>query len=109
MSIGEITVVNKHTYRGKSTGVVYIGRGSVFGNPYPLPKYTREASIAKYKKDFLVLMTWESPMKIALRKIAQEILHGRDVKLMCYCAPRACHGDVLKQYIDEAIAKRLNQ
>ncbi len=31
--IGSVTVVNKYTHKGD---YIYIGRGSVFGNPFPM-------------------------------------------------------------------------
>jgi hypothetical protein len=30
---------------------------------------------------------------------------GEDINLMCYCAPKACHGDVLKEFIESMIVK----
>lgn len=64
---------------------VYIGRGSKWGNPYRIDVHgTRNEVIRMYEEH---LMT--SP---ELLKDLHE-LKGRD--LACFCAPKACHGDLL--------------
>lgn len=65
---------------------VYIGRPSKWGNPFVIGKDgTREEVIAKFEQ-----YLFDSPELLAA---VQEELKGRDV--MCFCAPHACHGDVL--------------
>lgn len=63
----------------------YIGRGSKWGNPFRIgPDGTREDVIAKYA-------AWLRRQPQLLRCIDE--LRGKD--LVCYCAPLACHGDLL--------------
>lgn len=71
---------------------VYIGRGSRWGNPFVIGKDGDRAEvIAKYKEYAIarigVDMHWMKP------------LIGKN--LMCFCAPLACHGDVLLKMIGE--------
>ena len=74
-------VVNKH-YQGYT---LYIGRGSKWGNPFVIGKDgTREEVIAKYKEHLV-----SSP------ELMDSLYELEDQKLGCFCAPRACHGDVL--------------
>jgi Domain of unknown function (DUF4326) len=69
----------------KASGV-YVGRPSRFGNPFLIDRDgSREQVIAKYR-DWLC----EQPELIAFAKIE---LRGKD--LICWCAPLACHADVL--------------
>ena len=64
---------------------VYIGRPSVWGNPFVIGKDgTREQVIAKYRAYVL-----SNPQLMA--RIGE--LRGKT--LGCWCAPFACHGDVL--------------
>ena len=64
---------------------VYIGRGSKWGNPFVIDKHgTRSEVIAKYKEYIL-----GKPELLA----QLHELKGKDV--VCYCAPQACHGDIL--------------
>ena len=71
---------------GSPEGAVYIGRPSKWGNPYVIgPRHTREEVIEKFEK-YLA----RSPQLMAAVK---EELKGKD--LVCFCAPLACHGDIL--------------
>lgn len=73
---------------------VYIGRPSKFGNPFVIGKDgTRSEVIAKFEKYLL-----ETP---DLLKAANEELQGKD--LICYCAPKACHGDILLFHANKII------
>ena len=67
---------------------VYIGRGSVYGNPYVIGKHgTREEVIAKYREAL------EEHLDDPTTQEALLALDGKD--LVCFCAPLPCHGDVL--------------
>lgn len=67
---------------------VYIGRGSVYGNPYVIGKHgTREEVIAKFRKDLEACLDDPETQEALLA------LDGKD--LVCFCAPKPCHGDVL--------------
>lgn len=79
------TVNLKVVGRGYTDGV-YIGRPSVFGNPFTVGKDgTREEVIAAYEKHL------QAHPEIVEQ--AKRDLPGRN--LICWCAPLACHGDVL--------------
>lgn len=63
---------------------VYVGRPTRWGNPYIVKVHgTREEVVEKYKAGL-------DPD--AIRQIKEE-LRGKD--LICWCAPKACHADVL--------------
>jgi hypothetical protein len=64
---------------------VYIGRPSKWGNPFPMgEEKDREQVIAKFEQYLM-----NSPELLA--QIGE--LKGKD--LVCFCAPKACHGDIL--------------
>lgn len=64
---------------------VYIGRGSKWGNPFVIGKDgTREQVIAQYETHIR-----------RQTKLLAEIGELRGKTLGCWCAPKACHGDVL--------------
>ena len=66
-------------------GAVYIGRPTKWGNPFVIGRNgTREDVISKYE-DWVVT---QPELMQALHE-----LRGKD--LVCFCAPQACHGDVL--------------
>lgn len=80
-------------------GSVYIGRPSKWGNPFShLPGTlaahrveSRAAAVAAYEQ-------WLREQPDLTRDAALE-LRGRD--LVCWCAPAACHGDVLIRVANE--------
>lgn len=82
-------VLNK--YRDEiPEGAVYIGRPSKWGNPFVLRNpNNREQVIRLYKHWMMKRMEEDSSL---LEEIKTE-LGGKD--LVCFCAPHACHGDVL--------------
>lgn len=90
-------VVNKKDLTD-AAGTVYIGRPSKWGNPFS----HRDGTIAKYKV---------SSRKEALEKYEKYLLDNRALMdslhelkgktLVCWCKPKACHGDILKKYVDK--------
>lgn len=112
-----IYVVNKYHHTPTSRDV-YIGRGSPLGNPFthrPLEKTkarfqceTREESILRYADHLKTIMD-NQDVKNELNRIYKLAMTG-DVFLVCYCAPQACHGEVIKILIEEVIIiKKTNQ
>ncbi len=86
-------VVNK--YRDKYD--VYIGRGSIWGNPFEIGKDgTREEVIQKYKDYFYDKIEKNGDFKYQTLKLSGK-------RLGCFCAPKPCHGDVIKQWITDNI------
>ncbi len=69
-------------------GAVYVGRPSKWSNPFKVgPRGTRENVIRLYRE-----WLWHSDNG-AFRQKAKEELRGKD--LVCWCAPKPCHADVL--------------
>jgi hypothetical protein len=79
---------------------VYIGRGSIWGNPYSHKEgtkakhlvATREEAVEKYREYVL-------GNKFLLSQLHK--LRGK--RLGCFCAPQACHGDVLAELADNLV------
>ncbi len=86
------TVVN--IYKTKDLNYIYIGRGSPFGNPFVIGKDgTREEVIEKYRSYFKGKL--EDPTFRTM------VLRLRGKRLGCFCKPKACHGDIIKEWLDE--------
>jgi hypothetical protein len=78
--MAEPRVWNKHDPKTPE-GSVYVGRGSPWGNPFRIDKHNnREFVIERFRCEVLPTLD-----------LAQ--LRGKD--LVCFCAPRACHADLL--------------
>lgn len=71
---------------------VYIGRPGPWGNPFVLKHETeRERVVAKYE-------AWLRTQPELITRAKRE-LKGKT--LGCFCAPKACHGDVLARIANE--------
>jgi len=98
--IGSVTVVNKYKHKADAH-TIYIGRPSVLGNAFPV-SMGRAECIAAYKAQFDTSMTHDSDKKRIVDALIARVLAGEHIYLSCFCAPQACHGDVIKAYIDAA-------
>jgi hypothetical protein len=82
------TVVNKY----KDPYDVYIGRGSIWGNPFVIGRHgDRAAVIRRYETYFL-----------SKPELQAQVHTLRDKRLGCFCMPKACHGEILAKYADLA-------
>lgn len=89
-------VINKHL-AGVPADAVYIGRGSNWGNPFRIgPDGDRTAVIAKYER-------WLADQRHLLRSLDE--LRGCD--LVCFCAPRPYHGDLLMRLANAMHEERI--
>ncbi len=71
---------------------VYVGRPTKYGNPFSLHNFnTREECVEAYRK-WLVTET-------ELIKDIKLNLKGKD--LVCFCAPKLCHANILLEIANE--------
>lgn len=81
----------------------------VLGNRHILhrrndPK-ARAAVIAAYAADLAADEAVQGPMSQAIDAVAQQVLAGHKVCLVCHCKPSACHADVLADRIQARVAQ----
>ena len=74
-------------------GAVYVGRPSPFGNPFVIGRDGDRATVVARYEQWL-----HAPEQAALLQRAISELRGRD--LVCWCAPAACHADVLLRLVN---------
>jgi len=107
-----IHVVNIKTYKlsDHSGNHVYIGRdmpgrlGSPLGNPYKLRfECDREKILAKYEYWLREQLKSDTPARREIERLAD---YAEDLVLACWCAPKLCHGSVVKKVIEERLAER---
>jgi hypothetical protein len=105
-----VTVIHIRDADLKDPRQVYIGRGnarlprSPLHNPYPLPNEAqREACIARYllylRRE---LKAENAAINAELDRLVALASEG-PIKLVCYCAPRPCHGDIIKEMIEDEL------
>lgn len=80
------SVLNKHHGHKECSGVIYIGRPSPYGNPIKLSEDTDRGSVLQ---EYLAYLHANPDF---VDKARRE-LGAKD--LICWCAPKLCHGDIL--------------
>lgn len=97
-------VLNKKEVPRVMENMVYIGRPSKWGNPFRVQykngvevPFSRMSSIIQYEE---YLQMSHSP------KDYLHELRGKD--LVCFCAPLACHGDILIRYANRVYCPHCN-
>lgn len=89
-----VTVANRYKVKGGE----YIGRPSPLGNPFVIgADGTREEVIAKYA-GWLdnALCEGGVPQDREFSRLRAKLMDTGSLTLVCYCAPKACHGDIIK-------------
>lgn len=83
----------------KSPFDVYIGRPSKFGNPYTHLTHTSAPYVVDTREEAVYLYEEWIRSQPELMADAKKELKGKI--LGCWCAPLACHGDVLVKIANE--------
>lgn len=100
-----IYIKNKKTYKGEG---VYIGRPSIFGNPFTMKDESMRAEvIQQYRQYFYEKLSVNEPFRNEVRRLIHMARIG-DLYLICWCSPLACHGDVIKEFIELFLDGRVN-
>jgi len=109
-----VRVVNKKTHK-PTPNDFYIGRGSVLGNPYyhvdtnhsqALFKLdTRDECVDAYERYFTESMDDNDEFSNTIKSLVDKCKRGDDINLVCFCKPERCHGDVIREYLEETLWK----
>jgi len=105
-----IKVVNKYTHI-ETEYDYYIARPSILGNPYShnknsIAKYyveSRNIAIDKYKNYFYEKINTDNEFKNEINKLIKIYKENKKINLVCWCKPKKCHGDIIKEYIIKKI------
>ena len=94
-----IKVVNKY----REPNHIYIGRGSTLGNPFAMKDKSdqeRFRVIKEYKDYFKQQLLDNSEFRMVIMQLIMNNRSGVDMNLGCFCAPKACHGDIIKNFVE---------
>jgi len=94
-----MTTVIHHRDRGSipSDEYVYIGRPSIWGNPFSHRHDSIATTIVSSRDEAIDrYRTWIQTQPFLLRQLPT--LKGKT--LGCWCKPRSCHGDILAELAD---------
>ena len=77
---------------------VYIGRPSIYGNPFRLKHPGNDIERAWVLVQYREYFTERIERDAAFRRAVEDL---RGLDLGCWCAPRKCHGDVILEWLEE--------
>lgn len=93
----------------------YIGRPSVLGNIYSHKKQSiadilvdsRDEAVESYKEHFYKrILSDDKDFKNELNKLYYFYKEHHKLNLCCWCYPKRCHGEVIKEYLDDRLKKQ---
>ena len=99
----DIIVRNIRTYNGPGE---YIDRRSPLGNPFKMHKpEDRDDVIKQYRVWLSRQLSGAEDIELNQRVLDElkRLLHiaqNKQLNLICWCAPKACHGDVIKACLE---------
>lgn len=102
-----IYVENSYAKTPRKATKIYIGRGSPVGNPFPMRNRSREERdrvCDLYAEWFSMAVSAKTKQGDSIREYLELIAASAkdgDVELMCFCAPKRCHGETIKRYLEE--------
>ena len=101
-----------------SPNYYYIGRsktGNILGNPYThldvektIAFYQckdRDEAINSYEAYFDAMYGHNKEFTKTIDEIYEKYKNGEEVYLGCWCAPKRCHGDIIKQKLEQRLIK----
>ena len=88
-----VIVYNKNHEEHYGDNVFYIGRGSVFGNPFTHIKDRETKAVFVVENRDKAIDLYE-PLFDKMYEMYKE---GQDIYLGCYCKPLRCHGDIIEK------------
>jgi len=84
-------MTNVKHIKDKQQGDVYIGRPGPWGNPFVIGRDGDRAEVIRKYRAWALNDTF----------VKNNVKSLKDKTLVCYCAPLACHGDVLKELAEK--------
>ena len=84
------------------TGAVYVGRPGPLGNPFAMAtEADRDAVCDRYAAYFAAkVAAGDAAVMNELRRLYRLHREHGTLVLGCYCAPKRCHADTIKAFLD---------
>lgn len=103
--IAYIKVVNSyHQKQWPDPRVVFCGRGSPVGNPFPMKdKDDRDRVCDLYETHFKKQVDTNDEMILSMGYLLSQARKGV-LYLRCFCAPKRCHTDTIRNYLNDRLA-----
>jgi len=94
-------LVIKVARKGQGLRGVYVGRPTPLGNPFRLEREDqREEVVARYAAWLEEELRKGNPVVTrALKELYRTLQRQGSITLICFCAPRRCHAEVIGEHL----------
>ena len=106
MAVGRISV--GLVTKGTRYFDMRVDRASVLGNPFVMKNKTqaeRDRVCNEYEEYFNIEVKKPGAFRDKVISIYTMVKNGCDINLQCWCAPKRCHADTIKQFIEDNLKK----
>lgn len=104
-----IRIVNLRGYKLMEDEIlIKVDRSSVLGNVYKMrgnSNTERNRVCDEYKSYFMNKVKEKGKFRNEVIRIYRLVRDGNDVALGCWCAPKRCHAEVIKEFIESYLPK----
>lgn len=102
-----ITIKNLRNEKIYKPWQVRVDRASVLGNPFYISDESKRDEICdKYEVYFVALINGQAHKEgflASLRHLLDIYMKYHILELFCWCAPKRCHAETIKRYIEKQI------
>ena len=100
----EIRICNLRNQRPVEPWQVKVDRTSILGNPFYMSGESQRAAVCdKYAEYFEKKFREDEAFKNELRRLYRILKHYGKLELFCWCAPRRCHAETIKAFLEKYI------
>jgi hypothetical protein len=100
--VNEPVILIKNQSRWKGPGT-YVGRPAGLGNPFQIGRDGGRAEvIAKYRVWLEERMNSRNPASLMFVGLFDELCEKNELILVCWCSPKSCHAEVIKDLLLQA-------
>lgn len=101
-----IRVVNVKTYKQNAEEIFFkIDRTSPLGNPFHMEDETQRARVCEYYKVWFndKVKKQDDTNFLNYLEFIYNKAKNNNIALGCWCSPKQCHGEVIKEYLEEKL------
>lgn len=102
-----VEVINLQVIDKKKTSCIYVGRGknSLLGNPFYMKDEKQRNRVCNQYEDYFFgkLQSNSKDFVDELSRLIEITIDQGYIRLGCFCAPKRCHADTIKRFIDNSL------
>ena len=85
-----------------------VDRSSILGNPFYMKDESKRDEVCdKYEEYFYNKLIYKDDVKKLLKEMINVYKECGKLRLFCWCAPKRCHAEVIRNYIYKVMGEKL--